>query len=178
MKKINGFEDAQAYTGEYEKLTLGGHVCKITEVEDKETFMLVRFDIAKGEDKDFYKKKFDNDTRDDKKWGGVTGIFYNEYQSEECSSRFKALITSVEKSNEDYKWDWDEKKLVGKLFGGVFGEEEYEVGKFATKLKFIRSTENIEKAEIPKKKMLKGATGNAEGFYPVNENIEDDDLPF
>jgi hypothetical protein len=162
MKKLNGFEQAQAFTGEFETLKAGGYVCKIVNVKDKEFYIEVAFDIAKGENKDFFKKKYDNDTRDNKKWSGKHNIFYNEYQKDECSRAFKGLITSVEKSNDGFKWDWDETKLVGKLFGGVFGEEEYEAGKFATKLRFIRSTEKIEEVEAPARKTL-SASNNDDG---------------
>ena len=62
----------------------------------------------------------------------------------------KTFITSVEKSNPGYDWqksNWDEKTLVGKLFGGVFGIEEFTnmVGDtaYAVKCRFIRSTDAI-----------------------------------
>ena len=77
-------------------------------------------------------------------------------------------------SNEGFKWDWDETKLVGKLFGGVFGEEEYEAGKFATKLKFIRSTEKIEEAKVPKVKTLSGGNDVVDFSSYDNSDVDID----
>ena len=34
----------------------------------------------------------------------------------------EAFITAIEKTNPGYKWDWDEKKLIGKNVIAVFGE--------------------------------------------------------
>ena len=95
---------------------------------------------------------------------------------------FKGFISVIESSNSGFKWDWDEKKLVGKLFGGVFGEEEYEGtdGEIRTsvKCKQIRSADKIRSDDftIPDIKKLSGSTSRAPS---TNEESEDpNELPF
>ena len=53
--------------------------------------------------------------------------------------RFKGMLLNIEKSNSGYEWNWNEKSLEGKLFGGVFREEEYinRNGRLSTAVKLI-----------------------------------------
>lgn len=87
-------------------------------------------------------------------------------------------MTSLEVSNPGFKWNWDENKLVGKLFGGIFGEEEYEKqdGSIGTtvKCRFVRSVDAIREGEFktPEKKLLNPANT---GWKQVED---DDELPF
>jgi hypothetical protein len=184
MKKYDGYDQAEAFTGDFEQITLGGHICKILKVtiEDKDYGQLMRigFDIAEGEDKDFYKRQFNNAVKSnpDAKWRGM----YYQTIKEDDLRFFKGFITVLENSNSGFKWDWDEKKLVGKLFGGVFGQEEYlndknEI-KISTKCVFVRSTDQIRKGvPVPEIKRLKNTqSSNAPtSFY---DNANTDDLPF
>ena len=92
-------------------------------------------------------------------------------------------MTSLEASNEGFKWNWDEKKLVGLKCGAIFGEEEYEkidgtVGT-TTKIKFIRTIKSIEDGnfKIPELKKLP-EKGEAFEDFVNSVNEKDDDLPF
>ena len=82
-------------------------------------------------------------------------------KDEYTKQAFKRFITSVERSNEGYTWNWDEASLKGKMFGGVFGREEFLTSdgklKFATKCRFPRSVESIRKGDftIPEDKLHK-----------------------
>ena len=104
------------------------------------------------------------------KWKGFYKITIPEDDSEDrVKSNFKTLTTSVEKSNPGYKWTWDEKTLIGKTFGGVFGLEEFEIpndGKVITfcRCRFIRSTEKISEVGIPKVKLLDGSYKDYEEY--------------
>ena len=122
MKKYDNYEQAEAFTGEFETLEPGAYICKILKVEVEEKpygdLMRIFFDIAEGERKDFYKKLYDKLG----KWLGQ----YTQTVHKEYIQYFKGFMTALENSNSGFKWDWDENKLKGKLFGGVFGEEEYE----------------------------------------------------
>jgi len=186
MKKYEGFEQAQAFTGEFETLKPGGYVCKILKVESKEKpygeLLRIAFDIAEGEHKDFYRRKYDKDMQfgSDVKW---KGMYYQTVKQDDLRF-FKGFITSIEKSNNGYKWDWDEKKLVGKLFGGVFGEEEYQGndGNVKTSVKCMRvnSVETVKNGiEPPPIKKLPDSISDSLSNTFGNLLTEDDsDLPF
>lgn len=181
MKKYADYDQTEAFTGEFERLTPGGHICVILKVvvEEKDYGHLMRiaFDIANGENEGFYDRQFKRKKQNnpDVKWPGM----YYQTVKEEDLRYFKGFIQAIEASNPGYKWDWDEKKLAGKLFGGVFGEEEYLAndGKIKTSVKcrYIRTVEQIKAGvEIPETKRLQTNPGNFGQEIPFT----DDDIPF
>lgn len=187
MNKIKGYEEAQALTGEFEVLEAGGYICKIinAKVEKSMTgkdMLIIAFDIAEGGHKDFYKRRFDEDTRIDKKWPGV---YRQMLEGEKAAGYFKGMITSLEASNKNFNWDkcnWDESKLKGLLFGGIFGREQYQNQmngelKFATKLRYIRSVEKIKNNDykVPEDKLLNNKNTVDGEFITIDEN---EPLPF
>lgn len=187
MKKPEGYDQTQAATGEFEILTAGGHICTIKQAKidttstGKEALILV-FDISEGEFKDYYKRNFDRrkEGNPDAKWQGI----YRQLTEGKSLAFFKGVIDAIEKSNPGYKWNWDEATLKGKIFGGVFGEEEYEGndGKTHTSVKcrFVRTVEAIKsgKFTIPEKKLASGSSNSQQHgeFNPADEDL--DDLPF
>ena len=64
MNKPQGYDEAQAYTGDFEQLELGGHVCKITGVKLEYTqntnaeVLVLAFDIAEGKQAGYYQKRY------------------------------------------------------------------------------------------------------------------------
>lgn len=188
MRKYENFDKVEAYTGEYEKLEPGGYVCKILQVKAEEsdgtknydTLLRIGFDIAEGEHKDYYRRQFDRkkQSNPDAKW---PGMYYQTVKGDDLGY-FKGFITSIEKSNPGYKWDWDEQKLKGKLFGGVFGEEEYKANdgsiKTSVKCRFVRSVDAIRNGDyvVPEKKTLAKPTKDVGGSPSLDD--DSDDLPF
>lgn len=186
MEKLKGYDEAQAITGEYEKLNAGGYICKIKSAKEEKSktgkrMLVIALDILEGDKKDFFKKRFDEDTRTEKKW--PAGAIYRQMlEGEKAAGFLKGLITSIEASNEGFKWDWDEKKLANLKCGAIFGEEEYEkldgsVGT-STKVKFIRTVKSIEEGnfKIPEIKKLPQKGEAFEDF--VNSVTSDEELPF
>lgn len=192
MNYIPGYNEAQAYTSqEREELPLGGHICKILKarvdkLDNGSEVLVLAFDIAEGSSSDgFYERQFERAKEYDPntaKWKGTFRQFVPKGDGSDKDKKtmgfFKGLTTSIEASNPGYKFDFDEKKLVGKLFGGVFGRKEYDyMGKrgFFTQCTYIRSTKNIFDAAIPEDKLLPQSSS-----YSANtvEDISDDDLPF
>lgn len=168
MKKFENWDKVEAkIPGEFETLKPGGYICKILQVKAEEndgtksydTLLRIFFDIAEGEYKDYFKKQFERrkEQNPDAKW---PGMYYQPVKADDLGY-FKGFITAIEKSNPGYKWNWDEKTLVGKLFGGIFGEEEYEGndGSIKTKVRcrFIRSVDTVRSGDfkIPELKPLK-----------------------
>lgn len=186
MKKIEGYDEAQALTGEYELLEAGGYICKIisAKVEKSKTnkeMLVIAFDIAEGEHKDYFKRRYEGNTSFDRKWP-TNGVYRQMLEGENAIGYLKGLMTSLEASNQNFKWNWDESKLKGLKFGGLFGREQYEANdgtlKFATKLQFIRSVEKIKNNDfkIPEDKLLNRKNNELNGeFITVGE---DEELPF
>lgn len=197
MNPVPGYDAAPAYTGEVMQLPAGLYVCVVKQVNvqnDKngKEQMILLFDIAEGEQKGFYQKQYEarKQSASDAKWGGV----HKQYTHDKGLPFFKGMICSIEKSNNGYRWDWNEKGLVGKRFGGVFGREQFLTQdgekKFATKLVQIRSVDGLKEAKIPEDKLLipdttpvdplaaASGTPDAMGFMDIPDGLENEQLPF
>ena len=186
MNKPQGYDEAQAYTGDFETLELGGHVCKITAVRLEYTqntqaeVLVIAFDIAEGKQAGFYQRKFDEAKKSNPqaKWQGT----YRQFTQGNSTPYFKGMIENIEKSNPGYNFvgtGFNEQTLVGKLFGGVFGREQYKtqegVLKFATKCMNIRTVEKVrEGIEAPADKLLKEE--NTQDYFSTDSNEIMDDL--
>ena len=144
--------------------------------------LVIALDILEGDKKDFFKKRFDEDTRTEKKW--PAGAIYRQMlEGKKAAGFLKGLMTSLEASNEGFNWDWDEKKLANLKCGAIFGEEEYEkldgsIGT-STKVKFIRTVQAIQegKYKVPEIKKLP-PKGEAFEDFVNSVTSDDDDLPF
>lgn len=157
MEKIENWDEVEAKGMEdFKNLPIGAYECVIRGAEihtnpttEKKSFK-VQVDIASGEFKDYYKKRYDNNTRSDKTWDN-NATRYLAYEGENASY-FKGFITCVENSNPGYKWQWDEKTLAGKKICGVFQYEEYEnqEGKRGVKVRLnkFRSLDKIKEIEV------------------------------
>ena len=59
MERIEGYEEAQAITGEYEKLEAGGYICKIVNAKEEKSksgkrMLVLQLDIIEGERKEYF----------------------------------------------------------------------------------------------------------------------------
>lgn len=192
MEKIEGYETAQALTGEYERLKPGGYICKIIAAKEEKSkktgsrMLTIALDIDDGEQKGFFMKRFEElkgqrtDLNQEVKYPSG-GIYHQMLEGNDKALGFlKGLMTSLEASNPNFKWDWNEKKLVGLKCGAIFGEEEYEkmdgsIG-ISCKVKYIRTVKCIqdENFKVPELKKLP-ERGDASEFSGAADN---DDLPF
>lgn len=183
MKKPDGYDDAQAFDGNFPQLELGGHVCIIKDAQVGETSnynpcLRLYLDIAEGTQKDFFAKKFQNDKqrREDAKWGCI----FTQLTEGNSLPYFKGMISAVNKSNPGYDFEatFDEKTLKGKYIGGIFGREQYRKNDgttgWATKCRQIRSVDAIrEGVPAPEDKLLDGGSLN-----PYGEMRPLDEIPF
>ena len=170
-------------------LLLGGYVCVILALEQKKSnsgknMLVINFDIAEGEYRGFYMDKYRNTTpKSDSEPVKWQGKYYLMLEGENWQERFKGFITSIEESNEGFKWDstvGDEQTLKGKIFGGIFGEKEcYYEGELRTntKIRWVRSVKTIQEGKftIPPKKTVPDET-NAPFVSQFTPN--DSELPF
>lgn len=197
MEMPKNYDNTVGITGDYETLEPGGYICKVVSAkEDKSKqgnrMLVIAFDIAEGEHKDIYKRRYEEDVKantdpsKEVKWNnnGVHRIMIEDKDGN-CNRFFKGFTTCIESSNNNYKFTGDEKTLKDKRFGGIFGEEEYErldgsVG-VSCKLTGVRSVQTIEdgKYRIPEIKKLANKGDSFEDFMNnVAANNSGDDLPF
>ena len=187
MEKLQGYDEAQAITGEYERLEAGGYICKTISAKEEKSktgkrMLVLALDIIEGDKKDFFRNKFTENSSPDKKW--PAGAIYRQMlEGEKAVGFLKGLMTSLEASNEGFRWNWDEKELANLKCGAIFGEEEYEkmdgsVGT-TTKVKFIRTVKAIQdgKFKIPEIKKLP-KKGEAFEDFISSVSSDNDDLPF
>lgn len=196
IRKPRVYDETQVYDA-LERLPVGGYVLKILGVK-VETYnwgdvLVLRIDVAEGEQADFYQKNYDMQ-QDNKKWKGTFRINLPKDDGSEMDSwnvkRLKAAMTAVEKSNEGYVWNWDENSLKGKIVGGLFGNKEWEKDGnrgFFTDCRTLCSVERIRSGNftIPADKMLKDSAnnGSASGGFMTAEKPDgfeaiDEDVPF
>lgn len=220
---IQGFSDYETTEtnnfGDREKLNLGGHICKVLEAKleqitskkDGKVYNLLnlKFDIeAPDEQAGFYQRRYVKDAEKDAlnaKWKGIYKLSIPDNSSEDfIKKNWKTFLTSIEESNPGVKINgvagFDENILVGKVFGGIFGLEEFVLpsdGKVITftRIRFPRSTKNIFEAKIPSVRLLDNTymdyedyindkKGNKNGTNNNTSTLEQgvinttDDLPF
>lgn len=206
MKAFSNFDKAQEnakYKGSAQ-LPVGGYEAKIKEVryeeatvEGQSNRIVIAFDISEGEYKDFFKKKFDEDTSEDKKWKGKATIYCPKddgtQEDEWTKNAFARWTNAFEDSNAGYKWDWDENKWKGLKIGLIYGEVGTVIdGKHIkyTEVRFPESVEKIKKGsfKVPLLKAKKGfdlskvnsSTSDnvsSDGFMNIPDNLTED-LPF
>ena len=183
MKPIKDY-DLINEAGDFKRLPAGIYLAKITDVQDKadREYLEIRCEIAKGEYEGYFGALVAAGLRD-------SSTHIRSYKTSALPF-FKAFITAVEKSNPGYKWDWDERKLIGKYAIAVFGEEEYldKDGnvKVSVKLQEYRSIEAYKEGKVkvpPLKKLPEDqipAQQAPKAEEPVDESIFDgmDDLVF
>lgn len=190
MRKPQGYDEAPTYTGSFPQLPPGGYICRIkkaavTTTRTGKEQMVLMIDIADGDYKGFFQQAFDRNTQSDKKW--PNGGQYRQLTEGNSLPYFKGMITAIEESNSGFKFDFDEKKLTGKMVGCVFGREQYEKENkelaFATKIVQIRSVEAIKAGvEPPEDKLLDAkqtSSGKSDSTAFGTEIVfDDDDVPF
>lgn len=193
MRIPRNWENTQAYDGNYERMTAGGHICRIMsarvdEVNGSEMLVLA-LEIAEGSNLDgFYGRDHKQKKAADPnaKWGCVFRQFILTRDGD-CSPYFKGLIKCVEDSNSGYRWGWQEETLKGKLVGVIFREEEFlktdsSIGTIIRPA-FIRTVAKIrEGVEVPEIKRINGRSNtNGGNVAPVQSTfvqVDDDELPF
>lgn len=164
MQKINDWEKVEA-AKDFESLPVGGYVFKIVSVEDKtaqsgSTFLEIKCDVAEGE--------FKGIASGNEKALRRMRAFYG---TPKTNGLFKRFTDSVEKCNRGFNWDkcnWDEQKLVGKLFCAVLVGHEYINGNgkkaLATEISYVTT--------MDKEKFDKG-----DYKVPEIERLSADQLP-
>jgi len=170
MKSINNWTNITPNDGG-NRLLAGGYVVEITTIEDvaDKEYLKFTYDIVEGQFTGYW---YDFEA----KRGWCPNTFYRSYK-ESALGMFKHFINCVNGS--DKEWDFNEQGLIGKKFGIVIGEEEYEKndGSVGTRFRLVsvKTAEDIRKGDfsIPDKKLLEKKETTTSGFFPT-----DNDIPF
>ena len=95
MNKPIGYDEAEAFTGEFKQLPPGGYICMIkkavVELNKQGNEQLVLFlDVADGEYKDIFQTQYNNDTRNPKKYPNSVGAIFGreQYQKQDDTLAF------------------------------------------------------------------------------------------
>lgn len=183
MKPINNYDEIKASDGEFAKPTNGGYCIEIVGVMDvpydentkKGNYLKIDYDICHGELAGYYAKQHE-------KFGGDWYANFIRSYKETALGMFKHFTNCIEESNQPYKWDWDEKKLVGKFLGVVLQEEEYTkkdgtVG-VRVKVKEVKTIQDIMNGnfKVPQTKKLDTSATNTTPNWSTMD--VDDELPF
>lgn len=180
-----------------DKLPVGGYIMRIVRVDydAEKNYVKLGLDIDEGPFKGYWdKKKYQSGM-----WNTDACTYLTFNENENSLKVTKANITSIERSNDGYVWDWNEKSLLHKRVGGVFGLKEYEGldGSVKTRptLRSLRSVSSIVNGEftVPDVKRLEPKTDDraVSSFIKnmreivgtdfksnVTFEVDDDDLPF
>lgn len=185
MKQFNGYDEAkkEAQASGGMKLPAGAYICKVEGVKYESTEygdrIAIRFDIAEGDFKDFFKNQYEANTSEDKKWKGRINVFVPKDDGSEgdaiTKKTFANWTDAFEKSNKGYTWDWDENKWKGKKIGIVFGQTGTVIDNkeiVYTEPRFAIDVERVKKGDAPvaKFKAKNGYTGNASANQPADAN--------
>ena len=197
MKQFGGYEEAKKaaqYSGGA-KLPAGAYVCEIlgvkleTGTNGNSDRLHIQFDVAEGEYAQFFKKQYEDNTNDDKRFKGKVTLWLPKDDGSEkdtwTKNSFAKWPNALEESNEGYKWDWDETKWKGKKIGLVFGETGNVIeGKEVvyTEVRYPVSVEKVRTGKAGEAK-FKAKNGYGEqpstttGFMNIPDGI-DEELPF
>lgn len=195
MKKFD--VKIQKSVGGGDPLPAGGYVAKIMGAEVKEyswgDVLVISFDIAEGEHKDFFATQYRNNTNEDKKWKGTYRLNVPQENNQWVESQkrtFGNAIWAIEESNPGYHWDWNETALKGKLVGVLFRNREWAIDDksgWTTECCTLVSVDDIHNGnfKMPKDKPLSKKESDAldeaidkRADTSIDISIDDDDLPF
>ena len=166
---------------------------KIVKDKNGNDQLVIAFDIAEGEYKDFYKGQFDRNTSEDKKWP-IDAIFYLTIPHDGCAdyvvTNYDSFFADLEDSNNGFVFTGDEKTLKGKLIGAKMHIRQTEFNGNVynhTRMKWSCVADDVRKGKagrLPNDKLVTPSAGNASGSaidsYATNgfTDSADDEIPF
>ena len=200
MKPYQNFKARKR--GAREKLPAGGYICRIGDAHE-ETYMdgnrklVITLDIADGPYAGFFRKDYEDNDREDRKWRGNLRLRVPDGEdspaNERAKHQFENFAWSVQQSNPGYVWNWQEESLRGKLLGVIWRECEWvfdggrrihgtEACETASVQDVREGNYRVPDPRIPKKtKEEKAAESAASAYGPAGlteEDGENGDLPF
>jgi hypothetical protein len=190
MKPFNGYEAKRTSTRE--QLPIGGYIARILNAEEVTyswgSVLLISFDVAEGAYKDFFKKDYEGQNSEDKKWRGTYRLNVPKDDGSEkdgwTKRTFGNAIWCIEDANPGYHWDWNESGLKGKTVGVLFRNEEWEYNGqtgWSTKCCAFAAVGDIRDGsfKMPKDKPLKNKAADSTPAIPdMKEETYNGSLPW
>ena len=182
----------------FELLPKGAYVIKILSAKEepnrsgKGTHLMIGFDIAEGQYKDFYTNRYNSSTNEDKKWPADARYVLSVPDDDSASfiwTNWASFFADLEDSNNGFIFDTEKgdlKTLKGKLIGGKFAtvQSEYNGQIYDhTRLRWTCVAEDVRSGnpgKMPADKFVTAPTRPtipSDDFVSVPEGI-DDELPF
>lgn len=190
QKPANWENITPIFSNSRKTLPAGAYKCQIIAVEQTtsktgKVMLKMAFDVADGEYKGIYKGNWDAARAWDKSASYPNdGIHYVVTEGDERTiGRFKGFISCLEESN-NFVWDFDETKLMGKFFAGQFREEERIYNdKVYTNTRLANVYPLSELGTIPVLPPKKAETASTGGFAPSTASdwgqvVTANDVPF
>ena len=121
-------------SGGRKTLPAGGYVCSImnakVESNDWGDTLVIAHDVCEGEFSGIFKRDYENNPNEDKKWRGTFRLKLPKDDGTEQDGWKKRSLSNflwaLEQSNPGFAFDWDEKKLKGKKIGLLYRNKEWE----------------------------------------------------
>ena len=163
---------------------------KLEKSKDKKSeFISFAFDIDEGDYAGFYKKQYEANTNEDKKWPN-DAVYRLSVPTDDSKdwiwNNWNTFFADLEDSNDGFVWDMkDPKKLKGKLIGGKFHIEQSEYnGKVYnhTRLRWTCVAEQVRNdtfGQLPMDKLIapSAPASDPDDFMTLPDGVEDE-LPF
>ena len=187
MKKFE--VEVKRSAGGRETLPAGGYVCQIVNARVEENAwgdtLIIAHDVCEGDYSGIFKRDYDNNTNENKKWRGTFRLnLPKDDGSEQDEWKKRTLgntIWAIEESNPGYTFDWDEKKLKGKKIGLIYRNREWSMNGRTGWTTEAGGADSIDNIRDGKYKMLKDrplANKTESAFSEVADDGGEDDLPF
>lgn len=179
--KPKNYDEVVVGESNYSPIELGGHKGVIMNAEEYtgqsgNVSLKVYVDTDKTDSQpEYFSTQFKNDTRPDKKWSNSAIKYVSLKEDESCIRMLKAFITSVENSNEGFKFDWNKEvtQLKGKKIGLVYGLEEFKIDdeiKTTRKINRFGTYNKIEGVSIPNVRLLNGSYMDYDDYEETHNN--------
>ena len=165
---------------------------KLAKNKDNNDMLVIQFDIAEGQYKDFYRGQYDRNTSEDKKWPN-DAIFRLTVPYPNCpdyiATNWDSFFADLEDSNNGFAFSDDEKKLKGKLIGAKMRIEQSEFNGNVydyTRMCWTCVAEDVRTGNAGKlpndklvtKRAASGSTMDAYANSGFNNNSDDEEIPF
>lgn len=188
MKKYSDIR-AERMSGGREMLPAGGYVCQIlsARIESGEwgDTLVIAHDVCEGEFSGLFKRDYDSNPREDKKWRGTFRLRLPKDDGSEADGWKKRslgnFIWAIEASNPGYAWGWEEKTLKGKKIGLLYRNKEWAFNDRTGWTTEAAGTASVDDIREGKFRMLKDKplANKPVADAPVFTEVEDEgELPF
>lgn len=196
MKAFTEYNEVEEYSNvpPMEKIPAGAYEARLIRAEEKDNALCILFDIAEGEFKDYYFKRFEADKKagfSNVKFKGVLRLWYPTdkdsdevklYKNRAMKTALK-LIKDENRLNIDYTKEWNGGAFKNCKIGIILREQEWryrgDTGFTAQPFKLI-SLSDLKEGNfvIPDPKRLNDSTAQSVTTSAVENPLDDEDLPF